>query len=100
MPVRPHVEAVPQAEVPPPVQTRALPSEPFWKRYRVGLALLVVMIFAAFFRFYGQDFDQGTHQHPDERFITQQTAALIWPSDLSQLLQVKTSPMNLRRVDA
>jgi hypothetical protein len=36
-----------------------------------GYRLLVVGVFvlALFLRLYGQDWDQGTYLHPDERFI-------------------------------
>src|SRR2546423_8182748 len=58
-------------------------KEPFLKRQQTNLLtyllLVVILLIAAFFRFYGRDFDQGTHQHPDERFIAGETGALSWP---------------------
>ncbi len=76
--------------------------EPLWKRHGAALALAGILIVAAFFRFYGRDFDQGTHQHPDERFIVMRTTALSWPSSLAELFNPLTSPLNLRstRVEA
>src|SRR5205823_3154765 len=49
-----------------------------------------------FFRFYGRDFDQDTHQHPDERFIVDQTLGLFWPQTSAQFFDVANSPLNLR----
>jgi YYY domain-containing protein len=69
---------------------------PFWRRHRVLLALAGILFVAAFFRFYGRDFDQGTHQHPDERFIVMRTTALSWPGTPEELLDPRTSPLNLR----
>ena len=45
----------------------------------------------------GRDFDQDTHQHPDERFIVDQTLGLSWPTTSAQFFDVANSPLNLRR---
>ena len=62
-------------------------QEPFWARRRTTLALVAILIVAALFRFYGRDFDQDTHQHPDERFIVDQTLGLSWPQTTSQFFE-------------
>src|SRR5438552_11160761 len=68
-------------------------------RRRTPIALVAILIIAAFFRFYGRDFDQDTHQHPDERYIVEQTISVGWPQSFSQFLDVQHSPLNLRSAD-
>jgi len=72
------------------------------KRRSAGLitaAILIgILIIAAFFRFYGRDFDQGHNQHPDERYIVGKTLSLTWPQSFDQFLNVESSPLNLRGV--
>lgn len=34
------------------------------------ITIIIIIIMASFFRFYGLDWDQGNHLHPDERMIT------------------------------
>ncbi|MFL5734040.1 MAG: DUF2298 domain-containing protein [Chloroflexia bacterium] len=80
-----------------PPASREEPKESFWVRYRTTIALLAILILAGFFRFYGRDFDQDTHQHPDERFIVDQTMGLTWPTASAQFFDVANSPLNLRR---
>lgn len=72
------------------------PRKSFLTRNSTILILAAIMILAAFFRFFGRDFDQGTNQHPDERAIVDRTLQVAWPSDISQLFNAQTSPMNLR----
>jgi YYY domain-containing protein len=95
-PVSSHTVVV---EAPPKKRPRR--SAPNWKRRRTAVLLLGILAVAAFFRFYGTNFDQNTHQHPDERFITQETLGLQWPAagDTQVLFDVQHSPMNLRRAD-
>jgi YYY domain-containing protein len=57
------------------------------------------LLVAAFFRFYGGDFDQKHNQHPDERFIIGKTLAMSWPATWEQFTDVRNSPLNLRRVE-
>ena len=40
-----------------------------WESLTVILLLLILLI-GAYFRFTGLNWDQGTHLHPDERFLT------------------------------
>ncbi|HST03784.1 MAG TPA: hypothetical protein VLQ48_03520, partial [Chloroflexia bacterium] len=71
----------------------------FWSRYSTFLILAVIFIFAAFFRFYDRDFDQGTSQHPDEIAIVGHTLQVRWPTSVDQLLDPTSSPLNLRVTD-
>lgn len=64
------------------------------------LLLLLVVAIALIVRLYGQDWDQGTYQHPDERFIATVSAdRLSMPeiSDLGEIFDPANSPINPRR---
>ncbi|MGI8589284.1 MAG: DUF2298 domain-containing protein [Chloroflexia bacterium] len=66
----------------------------------IPLVLSLVMIIAAFMRLYDVNFDQNTHQHPDERAITDWTinrVNLPPNTTLAQLLDPVHSPLNPRR---
>lgn len=58
--------------------------------------LLAILAIAAFFRFYGRDFDAGTLQHPDERFIVMRSASVRLPVTGDDLFNKSTSTLNLR----
>src|SRR5947209_8167381 len=45
----------------------------------VGALLLVILAFGAYFRFTGQNWDDYTHLHPDERFLTGVVEAIGGP---------------------
>ncbi len=55
---------------------------------------MAIFLLAAFFRFYGLNWDQDQHLHPDERFLTMVTNAISWPADFSEYLDTQTSPLN------
>lgn len=69
---------------------------PFWTRYGTLLILLAILVVAAFFRFSGRDFDQGTSQHPDEIAIVGATLGLNMPASVDQIWDPQNSPLNLR----
>ncbi|MBN1922988.1 MAG: glycosyltransferase family 39 protein [Anaerolineae bacterium] len=45
-------------------------------------------------RIYDLDWDEGTHLHPDERYLTMVTAALTVPESPQQYWDTTTSPLN------
>ena len=49
----------------------------------LNLLLIVTVLVAAFLRFNGLKWDEGRHQHPDERFLSTVTNDLIWPENFS-----------------
>ena len=72
--------------------------EPFWRRHRVLLLLLLILACSTYFRFYGRAFDDFTGQNPDERsIIAFNTTAISWPSSWENFLDRHTSLLNLRR---
>ena len=54
-------------------------------RFRQYLALAIILLAAACFRFYGLDWDRGFLFHPDERKIVLVAAGLHWPSNALEL---------------
>lgn len=61
--------------------------------------LILILIVAALLRFSGLDWDQGTHLHPDERYLTFLTSLLKWPGSLAQFFDSGTSPLNPYNTD-
>ena len=60
---------------------------------RLDPLFLVTLAGAAVLRFYNLNWDQGTHIHPDERFLTMVGNAVKIPSSLAQYLNPQTSPL-------
>ena len=60
--------------------------------------LLSIFLLAGLFRFYGNDWDQGTHLHPDERFLTMVMNDMQLPSTVNEYLNVEVSGFNPRNV--
>lgn len=58
------------------------------------IILFAVLAVAFFLRLYGNNWDQGFHLHPDERFLTMVGIDVKLPSSLSEYLDPKTSSFN------
>jgi len=56
--------------------------------------LLLILGAAAALRFQGLNWDQNTHLHPDERFITMVATAIEWPQGLGEYFNTAASPLN------
>jgi YYY domain-containing protein len=75
----PHVEQEPTIN-PKITEPKQAPSSTFAARstspkekkisWKVSLTLVLILLIGAYFRFTGLNWDQGQHQHPDERFIS------------------------------
>ena len=50
----------------------------------VGIILILVMFVGGYFRFVGQNWDDFTHLHPDERFLTDVASSLNGPLQPSE----------------
>ncbi len=59
-----------------------------------ALFLLAILLVAGWVRTYNIDWDEGTHLHPDERYLTMVVSALEFPETLAQYWNVETSPLN------
>lgn len=57
---------------------------------------LIVIIFclSLTLRFFGQNWDQSEHLHPDERFLTMLVSTIQFPNSISQYFNTKISPLN------
>jgi hypothetical protein len=58
------------------------------------LLILYILIVAAAARFYGYNWDQGNHLHPDERMISMISCELDIPSNLTEYLNPAESPLS------
>lgn len=58
------------------------------------LLLLCILFIGIFSRLYGNNWDQGWHLHPDERFLTMVGIDVKLPTSLPQYLDQKTSSFN------
>lgn len=63
------------------------------------LALLGILLLAAYFRFVGINWDQHAHLHPDERFLTMVATNIRWPQTIWQYLDTHNSPLNPQNND-
>lgn len=63
------------------------------------IALLAgILLVGAFFRFYGIDWDQNFHLHPDERFLTMVETSLTPVASLSEFFDTAKSSLNPHNV--
>jgi YYY domain-containing protein len=62
------------------------------------LALLLVLLLAAYLRFVGINWDEGTQLHPDERFLLMVEGALQLPSSLGEYFNTDVSKLNPHNV--
>ena len=58
------------------------------------IVLFLILFIGLFLRLYGNNWDQGWHLHPDERFLTMVGAAVKIPSALDQYLNQYKSSFN------
>lgn len=95
---RMHAESAEQPTSPtgaPDAASTAPPRRAPWALLRrVDVLFLALLAFGALLRFYGVNWDQGTHIHPDERFLTMAGNALKLPTSLGQYLDPQSSPLN------
>ena len=69
-------------------------SSPLTNRYFVIVCLAIITLIGAYFRFVGVNWDENTHQHPDERFMAI-VAEQIRPVDsLSNYFDPEKSSLN------
>ena len=58
------------------------------------LVLVLIMLVAAWLRLTGLDWDEGTHLHPDERFLTTVEAAIEPTFSIKEYFTTATSPLS------
>ncbi len=74
----------------------AAQSRPHSSNTRHRWLLAAVLLLAVAVRFYGLDWDQGQHLHPDERFLYMVATAIDWPQSPSEYLDENANPLNPR----
>ena len=58
------------------------------------LTLLLILVVAASLRFYGLNWDDGHHAHPDERWIAMVAPTITWPQRAADILAPRRSTLN------
>jgi len=64
------------------------------KPQAINIALFIILLVAAFFRFHGINWDEGRHLHPDERFLSNVTNDLKWPDNFANYFDPNTSTLS------
>ncbi len=64
------------------------------RKFLPFLAIAVIIMLAAVLRFVGVNWDENSHLHPDERFLTMVTNNTSWPRTLPDYFRTETSPLN------
>ncbi len=57
-------------------------------------ALALILVLAAYLRFNGLNWDEGHHQHPDERFLSTVTNDLKWPDTFKDYFNPDVSTLS------
>jgi YYY domain-containing protein len=69
-----------------------------WRRLSsdtwVVIALFLILALGAYLRFTGLNWDEGTHLHPDERFLTLVESAIGLPNSIGEYFDTDASPLN------
>ncbi|MFN2148318.1 MAG: DUF2298 domain-containing protein [Anaerolineales bacterium] len=77
-----------------PADTEPRRSFRFSSETWVGIALFLILVLGAYLRFTGLNWDEGTHLHPDERFLTLVESAIKLPGSISEYFDTAASPLN------
>ena len=81
-----------------PVVSEPTPQKSLWENIAI-IPLILILLLGAYFRFTGLNWDDGTHLHPDERFLTDTTNRLQTTFDPFLYLRTSESPLNPYNVD-
>jgi len=86
-------EITPVADVvkPVPALSRPKAEKTPWK---VNAAIVLILFIGAFFRFTGLNWDDGQHQHPDERYVTMVADQIKDVSRVGEYFNTETSTLN------
>jgi YYY domain-containing protein len=63
-------------------------------RQAMLIALVIVLLMAAWFRFHGLNWDSGRHLHPDERFLSTVTNDIQWPQNFANYFNPTASSLS------
>jgi len=62
--------------------------------WKTSAILLLILFIGAYFRFTGLNWDEGQHQHPDERYISMVMGQIENVSGIGEYFDTKNSPLN------
>lgn len=65
-----------------------------WGRLLIELLLVVVLAFGAYVRFVDLNWDEYTHLHPDERFLTMVLSSIEWVDGPAEYFNTAESSLN------
>ena len=82
--------AAAQAET-PPAEPQPKPIKGDWK---TSILLVLILLFGAYFRFTGLNWDDGQHQHPDERYISMVIGQIKAVGGVAQYFDTANSVLN------
>ena len=66
----------------------------FERPHVLTVAVIIVLLLGAWFRFQDLNWDSGTHLHPDERFLSTTTNDLKWPQNFNNYFDPATSTLS------
>ncbi len=88
--MQPEATAPPRDQVSPPAPRSRTPPRDW---LHDGL-LVVILLIAAYLRLTGTNWDEYTHLHPDERFLTMVESSLSLPGSVAEYFDTAASPLN------
>jgi YYY domain-containing protein len=62
--------------------------------WKVSIALALILFIGAYFRFTGLNWDEGQHQHPDERFISMVAGEIANVNGIAEYFDTANSVLN------
>jgi len=68
--------------------------KPYRRQLLSAIILIIVFALALSLRLYGLNWDQNSHLHPDERFLTMVSSDISLPKSISQYFDTHHSPLN------
>jgi hypothetical protein len=63
-------------------------------KFKIITLFIIILFLGAAFRLIGNNWDQGQHLHPDERFLTMVAGNMQWPKSLAEYFDTNTSKLN------
>jgi YYY domain-containing protein len=79
----------------PTLEETAPPSSKAEKTpWTMSVILVLILLAGAYFRFTGLNWDQGQHQHPDERYISMVVGQIEDVSNPAEYFDTENSPLN------
>ena len=89
-------ELILQNETEEPASQPASPVLPTAAKtsWKINLALVLILLVGAYFRFTGLNWDQNQHQHPDERFISMTAEQISAVNSIGAYFDTQNSTLN------